>query len=271
MAPTIRAPSFDGVYELRPLMDGCLVADRERVEFRNGSVDLIGVRRLINGNHCWRQLKSSAASFLEGLDLRLLSIPAWLVAEREISARRRSKSRAAHRTTRRRGCRPCPRPTAGDARSIQRRRPHRINSDAGALDRNQEALRQYEHCRCCSSRSSDGARRRQSRCAARSRRWPKPATPTKTETYSDEPLIGRRGELDQRWQPRQNRLFTVIPESERAVWLTTLSRQRHLRTRVRRRMNPAVRHLIDALAEHGGFPTDTTDRCAFCSSASSSC
>src|SRR6267378_6934721 len=72
--------------KLRPLIEGNLVADRERVEFRNNgaSVDLDDFRRCIKENKLEEAAELVRGEFLEGLDLPgCYRFQQWLVAERE--------------------------------------------------------------------------------------------------------------------------------------------------------------------------------------------
>lgn len=251
--------------KLRPLMDGCLAADRERVEFRDGSVDVVEFRRLINGNQLLAAAEIVRGEFLEGLDLPgCYRFQQWLVAERE--SLRQTQVKVLAQLIDQLG--------AGDAALAHARKRAMLDpfsEDAhialirllAALDRNQEAIRQYEHCRMLfeqelgrrPSEAVEDARRAVGGGASR------PA-PSKPEEYSDEPLIGRRKELDQALAAGDKIVFlTGDPGIGKSRLLAELVRDNGIYGRAfAAEMIRPYGIWIDALAEHGGFPTDTTDR-----------
>jgi DNA-binding SARP family transcriptional activator len=251
--------------KLRPLMDGCLVADRERVEFRDGSVDLAEFRRLINGNQLQKAADLVRGEFLEGLDLPgCYRFQQWLVAERE--SLRQTQVKVLAQLIDQLG--------AGDAALAHARKRAMLDpfsEDAhialirmlSALDRNQEALRQYEHCRMLFEQELG---RRPSEAVEDARRMvgggAAGPTPSKPEAYSDEPFIGRRNELDQALSPGDKIVFlTGDPGIGKSRLLTELCRDNGIYGRAfAAEMIRPYGIWIDALAEHGGFPTDTTDR-----------
>ncbi|HEY8181933.1 MAG TPA: AAA family ATPase [Thermoanaerobaculia bacterium] len=251
--------------KLRPLMDGCLVADRERVEFRGGSVDVVEFRRLINGNQLLAAAEIVRGEFLEGLDLPgCYRFQQWLIAERE--SLRQTQVKVLAQLIDQLG--------AGDAALAHARKRAMLDpfsEDAHialiriltTLDRNQEALRQYDHCRMLfeqelgrrPSEAVEDARRAVGGSAGR-------PTPSKAEAYSDEPLIGRRDELDQALAAGDKIVFlTGDPGIGKSRLLTELCRDNGIYGRAfAAEMIRPYGIWIDALAELGGFPTDTTDR-----------
>jgi DNA-binding SARP family transcriptional activator/DNA-binding XRE family transcriptional regulator len=251
--------------KLRPLMDGCLVADRERVEFRDGSVDLAEFRRLINGNQLQKAAELVRGEFLEGLDLPgCYRFQQWLVAERE--SLRQTQVKVLAQLIDQLGA-----GDAGLAHARKRAMLDPFSEDAhialirilAALDRNQEALRQYEHCRMLfeqelgrrPSEAVEDARRAVGGGVGR-------PTAAKTQAYSDEPLIGRRSELDQALAAGDKIVFlTGDPGIGKSRLLTELCRDDGIYGRAfAAEMIRPYGIWIDALAEHGGFPNDTTDR-----------
>lgn len=251
--------------KLRPLMDGCLAADRERVEFRDGSVDVAEFRRLINGNQLQKAADLVRGEFLEGLDLPgCYRFQQWLVAERENL--RQSQVKVLAQLIDQLG--------ASDAALSHARKRAMLDpfsEDAhialirilAALDRNQEAIRQYEHCRMLFEQELG---RRPSEAVEEARRVVGGGvgrrTPAKTETYSDEPLIGRRSELEQALAAGDKIVFlTGDPGIGKSRLLTELCRDNGIYGRAfAAEMIRPYGIWIDALAEHGAFPTDTTDR-----------
>jgi DNA-binding SARP family transcriptional activator len=252
--------------KLRPLIEGNLVADRERVEFRNDGarVDLYEFRRLINGNQLLAAAETVRGEFLEGLDLPgCYRFQQWLVAERE--SLRQTQVKILAQLIDQLG--------AGDAALAHARRRAMLDpfsEDAhialirilAALDRNQEALRQYEHCRMLFEQELG---RRPSEAVEDARRAIGASTrpgPAKTVSYSDEPLIGRRKELDQALAAGNKIVFlTGDPGIGKSRLLAELCRDNGIYGRAfAAEMIRPYGIWIDALAEHGGFPTDTTDR-----------
>jgi DNA-binding SARP family transcriptional activator len=254
--------------KLRPLMDGCLVADRERVEFRDGSVDVVEFRRLINGNQLLAAAEIVRGEFLEGLDLPgCYRFQQWLVAERE--SLRQAQVKVLAQLADQLG--------AGDAALAHARRRAMLDPFSeeahialirmlAALDRNQEALRQYEHCRMLfeqelgrrPSEAVEDARRAVGHGAPASAGF----LPAKAGAPSDEPLIGRRTELDQALAAGDKVVFlTGEPGIGKSRLLAELCRDNGIYGRAfAAEMIRPYGIWIDALADHGGFPTDTTDR-----------
>ena len=254
--------------KLRPLMDGCLAADRERVEFRDGSVDVAEFRRLINGNQLQQAADLVRGEFLEGLDLPgCYRFQQWLVAERE--SLRQAQVKVLAQLVDQLG--------AGDAALAHARRRAMLDPFSeeahialirmlAALDRNQEALRQYEHCRMLFEQELGRRPSEAVEDARRAVRHGAPASagplPAKPGAPFDDPLIGRRNELDQALTAGDKIVFlTGEPGIGKSRLLTELCRDNGIYGRAfAAEMIRPYGIWIDALAEHGGFPTDTTDR-----------
>lgn len=144
--------------KLRPLVEGHLVADRERIEFQGDgvTVDLQQFRRMIGRgiekasvHDLYRAAQLVRGELLDGLDLpSCYRFQQWLVAERETL--RQLHVGILARLSDRIG-------PSDEALVYARRRAviDAFNEDAhaalirmlAALGRNQEALQQYEHCR----------------------------------------------------------------------------------------------------------------------------